>query len=305
MVEAKVRRYTLALKMRDDVLLAQAPATRDERFERAHGVAEIAFAADGARGASRLTHLYQETPCRVLFPRPETGDPVAAVLLTTSGGLTGGDSVRIAVEAREGAAVTVTTQAAEKIYRSLGSDAAIDVTLKIGEGAWLEWLPQETILFDRARLVRRTDVHLAAGGRLLAAEIVMFGRTAHGERFMSGKLHDAWRVRRGSTLVWADGLHLEGDASRMLECKAGFDEALACATVLYAADDAEAMLDTARALLDGTVSRSGATVVNGVLILRMIGRDARHLRGDVALFCARFRAAAAGLPERMPRVWQT
>ncbi|HYB11084.1 MAG TPA: urease accessory protein UreD [Alphaproteobacteria bacterium] len=291
--------------MRDEVFLARTAAALDTQFERAHGVAEIAFAADRLRGASRLAHLYQKTPCRVLFPRQETGDPVTAVLLTTSGGLTGGDSVRVAVDVREGAAATVTTQAAEKIYRSLGSAAEIDVTLKVGEGAWLEWLPQETILFDRAHLVRRNNVDVAAGGRFLGVEIVVFGRTARGERFTSGKLHDAWRVRYDSKLVWADGLHLEGDVGRVFQCKAGFDGAVACVTMLYVAEGAATLLETARALLEGAVSRAGATVVNGILILRMFGPDARHLRRDVVRFCARFRALAAGLPSRLPRVWQT
>jgi urease accessory protein len=291
--------------MRDDVLLAPAPAQSERPLERCRGAAELRFAQGEAGRNSHVAHLYQQTPCRALFPRPEAGDPVTAVLLTTSGGLTGGDSLRLAIEAEAGASAVVTTQAAEKIYRSLGEDCSIDVSLAVGAGAWLEWLPQETILFDRARLVRRNAVEVAAGGRLLAVELVVFGRTAHGERFEHGKLHDAWRVKRRGRLAWADALHLEGGIAETLDHPAGFDGAVAMATVLYVAEDAPERLGTARELIEGMAFRAGATVVNGLLHVRLLGRDALALRRDVIGFCADFRAAVAGLPARLPRVWST
>ncbi|MBF0392683.1 MAG: urease accessory protein UreD, partial [Alphaproteobacteria bacterium] len=118
------------------------------------GSAELAFA--WREGASRLAHLYQHDPLRVLFPLSPAGEPPEAALITTSGGLVGGDRLTIAVEARDNAACTVVAQAAEKVYRSLGADVAVSVRLTACPGAWLEWLPQETILFDGARLRRAT-----------------------------------------------------------------------------------------------------------------------------------------------------
>jgi urease accessory protein len=250
-----------------------------------------------------LAHLHQKTPCRVLFPRPETGDIPAAVLLTTSGGLTGGDSLRIAIEASPEAHAVVTTQAAEKIYRARDGEAAIEVALEVHPGAWLEWLPQETILFDRAHLRRRTSARVAPGGRLLAGEIVIFGRRARGERFAEGLLHDSWRVRRGGVLAWADALHLEEDIARTLDHPAGFDRAVAVATLVYVGDDASDRLDLARALLAESAGRAGATIVGGLLLVRLLGRDARLLREDFMRLCKGLRAALAGLPARMPRVW--
>jgi len=292
--------------MRDDIQIdRELTPPLDSILERCRGVAEIGFAPAGADGASYCAHLYQETPCRVLFPRAESGDPISAVLLTTSGGLTGGDELRILVGAQAGARALVTTQAAEKIYRSMGTACTIDVALEVNEGAWLEWLPQETILFDRARLRRRNSAVVSAGGRLLAAEMLVFGRTSHSERFSEGYLDDRWLVRYAGRLAWADAIHLADNIARSLDHPAGFDGAVALATVIYVADDAASTLDTARGFIGDSVSRAGATVVNGVLLARFLGRDALALRRDLAKFIAGFRAAVGGLPARLPRVWTT
>lgn len=289
--------------MRDDAALATDLRPLDDRLERCHGVADLRFIRDGA--VTRVARLFQRTPCRVLFPRTELGEPLGVVLLTTSGGLTGGDRLDVTVEAGAEARVTATTQAAEKIYRASGRDARIAVGLTARTGSWLEWLPQETIFFDGARLVRRTSVEVAPGARFLGCELAVFGRSARGERFLRGRLHDAWRVTRGGRLVWADALHLGGDVGAMLAHPAGFDGAGACATVIYAADDAAEHLGNARNLLETAASRCGATVVNGILLARFLAREAAEVRGDVAAYCAGMRAVVAGLPPRLPRVWLT
>jgi urease accessory protein len=287
--------------VRDNAQLARAPEPLEHLLERASGAAEVSFGSRG--GETVVRHLYQRTPCRVLFPRIDERDLPTGVLLTTCGGLTGGDRLTLSFEVLPGARAVFTTQAAEKIYRALALDAAIDVSLAVGEHGWLEWVPQETILFDGARLVRRTEADVAPGGRLLAGEIVVFGRTAHGERFTRGRLFDDWRVRRGGRLVWADALRLAGDVTATLAHPAGFDSAVAIATLVYVADDAASWLETARGLLDDDACRGGATVVNGVLIARLLGRDARRLRNSFAHIFAGLRSTIMGLPAAMPRVW--
>jgi urease accessory protein len=291
--------------MRDRVRLVPAIQPLEQRLERCHGVAELAFASAGEGRGAALRHLYQKTPCRVLFPRIEAGDLPTAVLLTTSGGLTGGDSIALSVEALPGAAATVTTQAAEKIYRALAGDVAITLSLRVGAGAWVEWLPQETILFEGARLARRSEAVVAPGGRLMAGEMLVFGRRARGERFARGRLHDAWRLRRGTELVWADALHFEGEVGRLIAHPAGGDGAAALALLLYVADDAASWLEPARDILAGSSCRAAATVVNGVLLARLIGREAQSVREGLAHLAASLRAAIAGLPARLPRVWAT
>ena len=274
---------------------------RSFALERGDGAAELIFAARGA-GGNGLAHLYQTDPCRVLFPRAEPGHPPTAVLLTTSGGLTGGDRVRISMAARDGAVATVTSQAAEKIYRALEGDCLIDVAVNVGR-AWLEWLPQETILFDGARLRRRTEVVVAPGGRFLGCEMLVFGRAARGESMTSGYLHDGWRIRRRGALVWADALRLDGDIAAALGHPFSFDGATAMATAVYVADEAERHLELARASLEGASSKAAVTVVNGVLLARFIGRNAADVRRDLVAYLCALRQAAGGWPAVLPRVW--
>ncbi|MEK7244854.1 MAG: urease accessory protein UreD, partial [Pseudomonadota bacterium] len=178
------------------------------------GAAEVTFVRKG--GATRLLHLYQHDPLRVLFPTPEDPAIPVAVLVTTSGGLVGGDRLAIAATVGDGAAAIVTGQAAEKVYRSIGPDCRVDVDLTVGAGAWMEWLPHETILFEGARLRRRIVADVAPRGRLMAAELLVFGRTARGERLTHGLARDAWQIRRQGRLVWADALHLDGDLASAL-----------------------------------------------------------------------------------------
>ena len=151
--------------------------TTPTRLQRASGQCRVAFDVRG--GATRLADLYQRDPCRVLFPKGEPDDPPQAVLLTTSGGVTDGDRLDMAVEVGPGATAVATTQAAEKIYRAAGADhCAIEVAVSVGADGRLEWLPQETIVFEGARLKRRTVADVAAGGALLACEMVVLGRSA-------------------------------------------------------------------------------------------------------------------------------
>ncbi len=219
-------------------------------LQRGDGAAEIVFARRGA--VTALAHLYQRTPCRVLFPH---------------------------------------------------ADARMDIALTVASGGWLEWLPQETILFDGARLVRRVEADVAEGGRLLAADMAVFGRTARGEVFSEGLLHEAWRIRVGGRLVWADALRLEGDVRARLDAPVAFAGARAMATVAYVAGDAARHLPLARALAKDEACRGGASVVNGVLLARFLGQRADAVRGAVARYVSALRHAAAGWPAAMPPLW--
>jgi urease accessory protein len=266
-------------------------------LQRGSGAAEIVFARRGNRTV--LRHLYQRTPCRVLFPRVEPGEPPVAVLLTTSGGLTGGDTIRLRIAAEAAAVASVTTQAAEKLYRSLGPDTTIEVAIEVAAGATLDYLPQETILFDGARLNRRTRIDVADGGRLLAAEMLVFGRSAHGERLSRGRVYDGWRIHRSGRLVWADALALDGDIAAALANPLAFAGAAALATALFVGNEAASLLPCARALAEG-----GASVVGGVLVVRLFGPQAGDVRARLAGVLSGLRAAV-GLPAGRPRVWQS
>ena len=267
--------------------------TSPPRLQRASGESRVSFAVRDGR--TRLADLYQRDPCRVLFPDPEPGEPPQAVLVTTSGGVAGGDSLRMEIAAGAGAHAVVATQAAEKIYRAApGSDPCrIDVAIDVGADAVLDWLPQETIVFQGARLIRRTVAEVAPGAALLGCEMVVLGRGASGERFASGLLLDSWSVRRGGRLAWTDTLRVEGETPG----GAGFGSANALATVIGVWDDPQAFFEKARPLLEaeGKV-RAGVTVVNGVMVARLLGEATQVREAGI-----RFLSGLRG--QKMPRVW--
>jgi len=270
---------------------------------RVHGVAEIGFARRD--GATRLAHLYQRDPLRVLFPGAD-GDPAAlAVIVTTSGGLVAGDRLDIAVNVVAGAVAHVTGSAAEKLYRSTGATTEIAQRLSVGAGGWLEFLPPEAILFDGARLRRNTHVELAGNAGFLGGGIVVFGRRARGERFTHGLLHEVWEVRRDGALVWGDALRVDGDVAAIIEDPACFDGAAACATLILAppSGDPKAYIEDARAAQQRTSCiRAGITAVGGLLVARWLGEPPALRRAYADLAC-HLRAAAMGLPARLPRLW--
>lgn len=275
--------------------LTQSPVTR---LQRSDGAADVAFARYGA--ATRVSRLYQRAPCRVEFPHAASGEPMLAMLLNTAGGLAGGDRIAMTMTAEAASSGTVTTAAAEKIYRSLGPVCDVGIELHIGDGAWLEWLPQETILFAGAHLNRTITARIAATGRLLAAEMLVFGRLARGERWTGGALRERWRVERADALAWYDAMRLDSDA---IDRPAGFAGAEAFATALYAGADAEGYLPLARDVTTAEDYRAGATLVNGILLARFIG-NAVAVRAGLAHYVGVLRHAAAGLPARPPRAWQ-
>lgn len=277
---------------------------RVPRLQRSDGALTLALACD-AGGDTKIDDLYQRDPCRALFPTPEPGDVFQAVMLTTSGGLAGGDRIAASIAAGENTRALVTTQAAEKVYRALAENTVFSVDISAGAGAWLEWLPQETILFDGARFRRETRISLVADAQLLAAEIVVFGRAARGERLTAGHYLDRWRVERDGRLVWRDAVGWDGDPAIALGHPAGFGGAGAMATVVVASPRSSQL----RAMSSQTVAKSrcraGVTIVNGLLVARFLADTAQTLRSDLAQLWCTLRAEAGNLPPVLPRTWYT
>jgi urease accessory protein len=261
---------------------------------RTEGSVRLAFAL--REGGTALAGLHQSGAARVRFPKP-VGDAPEAVLLNTAGGLTGGDRIGVEVALAARCSATVTSAAAEKIYRSLKDNTEIRILLEIGEGARLTWLPQPTILFDRARLDRRAEVGLAGSATLLAAELLIFGRAAMGEDVNRGLCRDRWRVRRDGRLVFADTFRADGPIADVLDRSATLGGARAVAMLLYAAPDAAARLEEVRALLQGAKSVTGASTWNGLLVVRALAREGRSLQNDLEPLITRL----SGRP--LPRVW--
>lgn len=250
-------------------------------------------------------HIEEAGFARVRFPRSgRRGAALEAVLINTGGGLTGGDSSQAIIRAAPSAQLVVTTQAAEKVYRSDGALTRIAVDLAAEAGASLAWMPQATIVFDGARMERSIAADVAPDARLLLVEPVILGRTARGERFSYGQLHDSWRIRRGGRLVYADGLQLDGDIAGLLDRRASAGGWAAFATLLLVAPDAESRLETVRAALglpDELAAHldAGVSAWDGMLAVRLLARDGAPL--EVAI---RRAIAALGVAE-VPRIWHS
>lgn len=264
-------------------------------MQRARGEARLAVRAD--TGRTLLVENYQSGSAKIRFPRPETGDPFTAVLLNTAGGITGGDRFSWSIRVAANATATVTGQAAERIYRRSAGDACVDTSLTIADGAALDWLPQETILFDRSSLRRTLAADVAPSGRLLAVESLVLGRTAMGETVRDVTIRDSWRIRRGGRLVFADGLRFDGDTTETLAGTATGNGARALATVVLLAPNAESAIDPARAALINSAGEAGVSAWNGMLVARLIADDGQALRTDVIRLIETLR----GFP--VPRVW--
>ncbi len=272
---------------------ASPPSPPLPRMIRADGGVRLAIDADPRRGGTPM-RIAESGGYRVRFPG---GRICEGVFINTGGGMTGGDRLAIDVALGESACATLTSQAAEKIYRSDEADTAIGIRLDLAAGAALDWLPQEQILFDESRLRRRLTVEMAADARLILVESTIFGRTAMGERVESGRFRDSWRVRRAGRLVFAEEVRLEGPIAQTLARGAVAGGAHAFATCLIIAPDAEARLEEARAHLDNAPCPCGVSALDGLLVARFLSDDAQALRAALIRFVEGMRA------QKMPRSW--
>ena len=264
------------------------------------------FAANRARGAvsfdvhqvdgmTRRRTLHESGSLRVRFPSPEA-EGLSAVFVNTAGGIAGGDRFDIEIAAGEGSRLAVTTAAAEKVYRAQGPAAQLNITLKAAAGSDLTWLPQETILFDRARMSRRIDIDLAEDASLLLCEIIVFGRAAMGERMLRGEFIDRWRMRRGGRLVFAENIRLDGDIGEKLAMPAIAKGGVAVGTALIVPGD-QALVDRIGELSGSFGGEVGLSAWNGFAMARFCAQDAARLRADMMAVLGRATGAV------LPRLW--
>lgn len=251
-------------------------------------------------GCTRIAELYQEGCAKIRLPKTFDGS-MEAVLINSSGGVTGGDRLAWTFEAGEGTSLALTTQACEKIYKASTGTAEIETRLSAAAGARVDWLPQETILFDRASLSRSLEVDLATNAVLLAVEAVLLGRKAMGEAVHAGLFRDRWRVRSGGKLIHAENLALAGQVARLAGRPAVLGGAAAFATLLYVAPNCEAMLPRLRAAL-AAMAGSGVSYykVGGrdKLVARVVAADGFELRKILIPLISHLREDAS-----VPKVW--
>ena len=273
-------------------------ADQTKTFAANRATGHIALSVSVRDGVTRRTRVHEDGSLRVRFPNA-TPEALEAVLVNTGGGMTGGDRCSIEMDVGAGASLIAGTAAAEKIYRSSGADAAMDVRLTLAPSARLAWLPQETILFDRARLKRRIDIDLAEGAALIMAEAVIFGRAAMDEAMKEGFFTDAWRIRRDGKLIYADTARLDGAIAAKMAERAVANGGIAIATVLIA-PGGDAALEQVRALGEtleaGFLGEVGISAWNGLAVVRLCAKDGATLRRDLI-------ALLAALGTQVPRLW--
>lgn len=259
----------------------------------------IALTCRAIEGTTRRVRVFEEGALRLRFPR-EAPDRLDAVLVNVAGGMAGGDAFDISAELGAGARLVLTSAAAEKVYRALGAATRADVRLTLGQGARLVFVPQETILFDDARLTRRFEIDMAADARLALCDLTILGRAAMGEDVHTLAWTDQWRLRRDGRLIWADATRLHGDATALLAPDALGGGARAFGTLVYAAPDAEACIEPLRAALaEAPECEAAATVFDDLIVARFIARDGHRARAALA-------RALCLLPDAAPpRSWAT
>ena len=275
--------------------MSATAALPNEIFAGNRAVGQIALAVEAAQGVSRRQRVHEAGSLRVRFPNAEWPDTLEAVIVNTAGGMTGGDRFGIDVTVGAGAGATVTTAAAEKIYRSLEPETEIAVKLDVAGDARLAWLPQETIVFDQVRLRRSIDVALAPGAQLLLAEALVFGRAAMGEAVQSGRLIDRWRVKVGGALAFAETVRLDGMIAQHLARRTIAAKGIAVASILKIPGD-ETDAAAVRALADSFGGEVGASAWNGQAVVRLVAQDSAALRRDLM-------AVLTTLNSPLPRLW--
>lgn len=263
-----------------------------QRMQRSHGEARVDLALAGA--TLRLTGLRQQGSAKAILPR--VGLVPEVVFLNTSGGLTGGDRLSYAVHLGDGCRAIATTQTAERAYRADQGVARVTVDLTVGQGGWIDWLPQETILFDHSALDRRTTITLGRNAGCLALEAVVLGRAAMGETVRTLAFRDRREVLRDGMPLAIEPLALTAEA--LAAGPAVLNGARAFASLVMVSPGAADALAPVRDVLDEGGVIAAASAFDGKLTLRMQAADGWPLRRQIARALAVLRRAP------LPRVWQ-
>jgi urease accessory protein len=287
-----------------EVSAAPSPAAAlpgDRDLQRASGAGRIILR--GSDRGTEVVDVYQKFPTRIMVPTIGDGAVKEVVVINASGGIAGGDRLEFEVTAFGNSQVIVTSQAAEKIYRALDQPAHVVTRLKVHDAAKLAWLPQETIIFDSARIRRQIEIDLFAGTELMALEWLVLGRTAHGEEVVRGDIRDRWLVRKEGRLVWADSFRIAEETFAHLRRKALLSDYIAIGTLLYFGPHLDRRLEMLREVVRSLACNCAATLVSGLIVIRLAAEASSDLR--IALICILQHFGREGDPGpfRVPKMW--
>ena len=238
---------------------------------------------------------------------PEAAERCQTILLHPPGGIAGGDHLNIEVRLSLGCKTLVTTPGAAKWYRSDGRPARQIVRLTVDDGALLEWLPQETILFDGAVAEMETRIDLAGSASFLGWEITCLGRTASGERFADGRWRQSTEVRRDEQLLWGEYGVMAGN-DPLLGSPVGLAGHPVTATFIAAGKKVtEELRDACRQvpLADNDGGRHGITLFPELLVARYLGDSTERARQYFISLWRLLRPCLGGADASPPRIWNT
>jgi urease accessory protein len=275
------------------LLMLDATKISTPVMQRTRGRARVHLAAT-PHGA-KLAGLHQSGSGKAMLPKVH--DPVPEVVfLNTAGGLTGGDRLDYAVTVDAGGRAVATSQTAERAYAAVSGEAEVDVHLSVGAGGHLDWLPQETILFERCSLRRHTRVDLQGDASILMVESVVLGRAAMGETLSDINFHDTRTITRDGVVVLHEPVGLS--AYDLSTGAAGLNGSRAFATVILAAPNAPDRVEQIRALSLPDGVEWGVSGWDGKCVMRLMAADATPLRRALYQTLTTLRG------RQMPRVWQ-
>jgi urease accessory protein len=275
------------------------PSDRD--LQRADGCCRILLS--GSENGTRIEDVFERFPIRVMFPRNGRCGTEEAVLINVAGGIAGGDRLECSVSALPGTSIAVTSQAAEKVYRALNEPARVTTRLKVRESTRLAWLPQETIIFNWARLHRTTEIELSSGSELLALEWLVLGRAAHGEIVVGGSITESWRVKKDGRLIWADSFRVSDETFSHLNRKALLSDCNAIATLIYFGPHLDRRLEFLREIMRSLGCNCAVTLAGGLIVARFAARDSSDLKLALRSFLQQFGAELGSGPFRVPKMW--
>lgn len=233
---------------------------------------------------------------------PEGGDICHAIVVHPPGGIAGGDELTLKVKTEKKASALLTTPGAAKWYRSAGPWATQSVAFDV-KGT-LEWLPQETIVFDGALAESAYDVNLGADAGLIGWDIVCLGRTGSGERFARGTFRTSMQIRREGKLLWLERGRIDG-GGRLLESPAGLNGKPVFGTLFssflhFDKKILDALREQKPTLGDGAVTR-----LPGILLARYLGDSSEAARRYFIALWRILRPALMGREANEPRIWRT
>ncbi|MEB0139307.1 MULTISPECIES: urease accessory protein UreD [unclassified Undibacterium] len=271
---------------------------------------QLGFQRDAT--STRLTHCRHHGPLRVqktLYP--EGSEVCHAIIIHPPGGVVGGDRLKTEVHVAADTRVLITTPGAAKWYRSNGQISQQDIALRVAAGAQLEWLPQESIFFDDARVILNQTVQLDEQASFISSDIFCFGRSAAAERYASGTITQCSRILRGEQLIWHEQGSIEG-AGAAMQSPLGLAGRSVCASVLGCGNPlSAAALQALRAQSSALLAAREETALGGVsqmksvIVARYLGNSSETARLWQQLVWQHLRPALMGREAVVPRIWQT